>query len=57
MLIEAAEKWAVSCGYSEITSNTETENTHSIDAHLALKFTKIERSVSFLKKINQGTAD
>ncbi|MBU2862488.1 GNAT family N-acetyltransferase [Reinekea forsetii] len=48
-LMEAAEKWSLDKGYSELGSDTELENTESQKAHLALGFKEVERVVCYLK--------
>lgn len=50
-LVAAAESWALEKGFSELASDAEIENDVSISAHLALGFSEVERSVSFLKKL------
>ena len=51
-LIQQAEKWAVSQGYSELASDTEIDNHQSIAIHGNLGFTETERIVCFLKRLN-----
>lgn len=50
-LMEQAEQWALEQGYSELASDTELVNTHSIAMHRALGFEETERVVCFLKKL------
>src|SRR5262245_21092602 len=50
-LVEAGEGWARSMGCIEIASNTEIWRTGSIEAHLSLGYTEVERDVNFLKKL------
>ena len=50
-LMEQAEQWALEQGYSELASDTELVNTHSIAMHRALGFEETERIVCFLKKL------
>ena len=50
-LMEQAEQWALEQGYSELASDTELINAHSIAMHRALGFEETERVVCFLKKL------
>lgn len=50
-LVEAGENWARSRGCTEMASNTDIENTVSIEAHSHLGYEEIERDVCFLKKL------
>ena len=50
-LISSAERWALENGYSEIASDTELENHHSIAMHTHLGFRETERIVCFLKTL------
>ncbi len=50
-LIEAAEAWALSHGFSEIASDTELENNISLKAHLALGYEEVERQICFKKRL------
>jgi len=50
-LVEAGEGWARSMGCTEMGSNTEIWRTGSIEAHLSLGYTEVERDVSFLKRL------
>src|SRR5262245_62170709 len=50
-LIEAAERWALARGLSEIASDAELDNAGSVRAHLALGFRETFRLVHFLKSI------
>ena len=50
-LVDAGEGWARSLGCSEMGSNTEIWRTGSIEAHLSLGYTEVERDVNFLKKL------
>jgi hypothetical protein len=38
-------------GCTELGSNTEISRTGSIEAHLSLGYTEVERDVNFLKKL------
>jgi aminoglycoside 6'-N-acetyltransferase I len=51
VLMEAAQNWAKSAGYSEIGSDTEASNTDSIQAHEHLGFQIVERIVCLLKPL------
>jgi aminoglycoside 6'-N-acetyltransferase I len=50
-LIEAAEAWARAQGYSEIRSDTQTDNLDSQRAHCALGFEETNRSVFYRKSL------
>ena len=50
-LIEAAERWALARGFSEIASDTQLENRLSQDAHAALGFEETGRIVCFRKSL------
>ena len=50
-LVAAGEGWARSMGCTEMGSNTEIWRTGSIEAHLRLGYTEVERDVTFLKKL------
>ncbi|MEO8663318.1 MAG: GNAT family N-acetyltransferase [Bryobacteraceae bacterium] len=50
-LMEAAQSWAKSAGYSEIGSDTEASNTDSIQAHEHLGFQVVDRIVCLLKPL------
>lgn len=50
-LVETAEQWAASAGFTEIASDTQLENTASIAAHARLGYQEVERSVAFLKSL------
>lgn len=51
-LMSAAEKWAVSKGYSELASDTDEANADSINRHLHFGFKETARVVCFLKKLD-----
>lgn len=51
-LVEAAERWALSQGYSELASDAELSNTASHNAHEAVGFIEMERVVHYRKKIH-----
>jgi aminoglycoside 6'-N-acetyltransferase I len=50
-LIRAAEQWAREHGFREFASDAELENVESQQAHIALGFKEVERSVLYLKKL------
>jgi aminoglycoside 6'-N-acetyltransferase I len=50
-LIEAAEDWARSCGYSEIASDCLLENEVSLKAHTSLGYEETERLIHFRKSL------
>jgi aminoglycoside 6'-N-acetyltransferase I len=50
-LVEAAEAWALALGHFEIASDALIDNRVSHDAHAALGFKEIERSVHFRKAL------
>lgn len=54
LLMQAAERWATDKGYSELASDTELDNTHSIALHGHLGFVETERLVCFLKKLKDS---
>lgn len=47
-LVQNAEKWAKECGFKELASDAELENTDSINAHKALGFEETGRTVCFI---------
>ena len=50
-LFQAAEKWALKKGCSEILSDTDLENHISQKAHQALGYKKIDRMILFKKSL------
>jgi aminoglycoside 6'-N-acetyltransferase I len=50
-LVEAAEDWARTHGFTEIGSDAEIENAGSIAAHIALGYTEVERIVCFRRTV------
>jgi len=50
-LMNKADQWAISQGYSELASDTEIDNHRSISMHKHLGFLETERIVCFLKKL------
>jgi aminoglycoside 6'-N-acetyltransferase I len=53
-LMQKAEQWAMSNGYSELASDTELENERSIIMHKHLGFVETERIVCFIKKLRNA---
>ncbi|NNF15954.1 MAG: GNAT family N-acetyltransferase [Gammaproteobacteria bacterium] len=54
LLMQQAEQWAVSCGYSELASDTQTDNDISIAMHKHLGFFETDRIVCFLKRLKNA---
>ena len=52
-LIDAAERWAVDGGYSEIASDARLDNRASHAAHAALGFAETARNVHFRKALTR----
>ena len=50
-LVEAAETWALQHGFSEIASDTELDNSISLQAHVSLGYTEVERQICFRKQL------
>ena len=50
-LIEAAESWAREQGCAEMASDTQIDNTQSLQAHLRLGYEISERSILFRKSL------
>jgi aminoglycoside 6'-N-acetyltransferase I len=50
-LMQKAEQWAISQGYSELASDTEINNHRSISMHKHLGFMESARIVCFLKRL------
>ncbi len=50
-LVRAAVAWARNQGLSELASDAPLENTSSQQAHLALGFDEVERSVKYRKAL------
>ena len=53
-LIEAAERWTVAQGLTELASDVEWDNEGSLRAHAALGFEETFRVVQFLKRLGPG---
>jgi len=51
-LMQFAEQWAVSQGYTELASDTEIDNHKSIALHKKMGYKETERVVCFLKTLN-----
>ena len=51
-LVQAAEAWARSQGLKEIASDTQLDNTVSIQAHKMLGYEEVERLVCFRKALD-----
>ena len=50
-LVQAAERWAASLGCTEMASDCEDWNTVSFQAHLALGYEEVNRTIQFRKSI------
>ncbi|WDE06686.1 GNAT family N-acetyltransferase [Thalassomonas viridans] len=50
-LMEQAEYWALSLGFTELASDTEIDNALSIKLHKRMGFQETERIVCFLKSL------
>ncbi|MCI0744291.1 MAG: GNAT family N-acetyltransferase [Verrucomicrobia subdivision 3 bacterium] len=50
-LIEAAEQWALACGFKELASDAELDNDPGIQAHLSCGFVEACRAVHFIKRL------
>jgi aminoglycoside 6'-N-acetyltransferase I len=50
-LVQAAEAWARNQGLKEIASDTQLDNTVSIQAHKVLEYEEVERLVCFRKAL------
>ncbi|WP_231517041.1 GNAT family N-acetyltransferase [Marinobacterium lacunae] len=53
-LIQKAEQWACSRGYSELASDTDLTNVASISIHKHMGFTETERIVCFIKSLKNA---
>ena len=51
-LVQTAEAWARRHGLKEIASDTQIDNTVSIQAHKALGYEEVERLVCFRKALD-----
>ena len=51
-LFATAENWARERCFNEIASNTATQNLVAQRAHMSFGFREVERSVSYLKKLD-----
>ena len=54
-LLGACESWAREKGCTEFASDCELGNDASLDFHLSMGFTEINRIVCFTKKLSEGT--
>lgn len=52
-LVEAAERWAVGEGCTELGSDALIDNARSLAAHRALGFDEVERIVCFRKELGR----
>ena len=50
-LVQTAEEWARSQGFSEMASDTQLDNQTSQQAHQALGYQEVERIVCFRKRL------
>ena len=55
-LVQAAEAWARRQGLQEIASDTQIDNTVSIQAHKVLGYEEVERIVCFRKALDASDA-
>lgn len=53
-LVQAAEEWALTQGYSEMGSDTWLDNEVSYRAHLALGYEEAERLIHFRKQLRSA---
>ena len=51
-LVQAAEAWARRHGLKEMASDTQIDNTVSIQAHMVLEYEEVERIVCFRKALD-----
>ena len=54
-LLGACESWAREKGCTEFASDCELGNDASLDFHLSMGFTEVNRIVCFTKKLSEGT--
>ena len=54
VLMRRAEAWARERGFDELASDTEIENTRSIEMHKHLGFEETDRVVCFLKRLGDA---
>lgn len=50
-LIDAAERWALEAGFTELASDAEIANDEGIRVHLKLGFREVGRSVHFVRAL------
>ena len=55
-LVQAAEAWARNQGLKEIASDTQINNTMSIQAHTVLGYEEVERIVCFRKALDASSS-
>jgi aminoglycoside 6'-N-acetyltransferase I len=55
-LIDAAEKWALEAGFTELASDAEIGNDEGIRAHQKLGFREVGRSVHFVRPLRALSA-
>ncbi len=55
-LVQAAEAWARNQGLKEIASDTQIDNTVSIQAHKVLGYEEVERIVYFRKALDASSS-
>jgi aminoglycoside 6'-N-acetyltransferase I len=56
-LLQAAEDWTRSHGYTELASDADLGNALSISVHLSTGFEEVERLVHFRKKVLARSGD
>ena len=52
-LVEAAERWAIGQGCTEMASDCELDNDVSLRAHLALGYEETDRVIQFRKTLSE----
>jgi aminoglycoside 6'-N-acetyltransferase I len=50
-LIQSVESWASGAGFSELASDAECDNHDAVQAHRALGFREVGRSVHFVRRL------
>ena len=56
-LLQVAEDWALSHGYTELASDADLGKALGISVHLSTGFEEVERAVHFRKKVPAGSGD
>lgn len=51
ILCQACEKWAIEIGCKEFASDCAIDNTESLEFHLAMGFTEVNRIICFTKQL------